>query len=124
MDEFGESFIAYQDHSAPLLDVYEQAIYLYIARHTLLLGTSEAVIGFKSVRKKMAFGVGQAGTPPSEGVIYQKLKRLATKGFIEIVASERTGTRIRLFAPLEITGVIPPQLEDSVLNLEPDPKLS
>ena len=31
MDDFGEFFIAYQDHAAPQLDVYEQAIYLYIA---------------------------------------------------------------------------------------------
>ena len=118
MDEFGEFFIAYQDHAAPLLDVYEQAIYLYIARHTLLAGASEAVIGFKSARKKMAFGVGQAGTPPSEGVIYGKLKGLASKGFIKILASERAGTRIRLFTPFEIAGVVKPPVEESVLSLE------
>lgn len=118
MDDFCEFFIAYQDHAAPMLDVYEQAVYLYIARHTLLPGSSEAVIGFKSARKKMAFGVGQAGTPPSEGVIYAKLKSLASKGFIEILASERSGTRVRLFTPLEIPGVVQSPAEISVLTLE------
>jgi hypothetical protein len=31
------------------LDVYGQAIYSYLFRHTRLLGLEEAVIGFKSV---------------------------------------------------------------------------
>jgi hypothetical protein len=118
MDEFGEFFIAYQDHAAPMLDVYEQAVYLYIARHTILAGASEAVIGFKSARKRMAFGVGQAGTPPSEGVIYAKLKGLVSKGFVEILASERSGTRVRLFTPFEIPGVVQSPAEISVLTLE------
>lgn len=118
MDEFGKFFVAYQDHAAPMLDVYEQAIYLYIVRHTLLDGNSETVIGFKSARKKMAFGIGQAGTPPSEGVIYTKLKSLASKGFIEILASERTGTRIRLFTPFEMADIFKPPLEVATLSLE------
>lgn len=118
MGEFDEFFIAYQDYAAPMLDVYEQAIYLYIARHTLLAGAPEAVIGFKSARRKMAFGIGQAGTPPSEGVIYAKLKGLANKGFIEILASERSGTRVRLFTPFEIQGVVKPAAEILVQTLE------
>jgi hypothetical protein len=101
-----------------MLDVYEQAIYLYIARHTLLAGVSEAVIGFKSARKKMAFGVGQAGTPPSEGVIYKKLNGLAGKRFIGILASERSGTRVRLLTPFEIQGVIHSPAENPVQTLE------
>lgn len=118
MDEFGDFFIAYQDFAAPRLDVYEQAIYLYIARHTVLVEASEAVIGFKSARKKMAFGIGQAGTAPSETVIYSKLRGLASKGFIEILASERTGTRVRLFTPFEIGGIVGPHIEISTVSLE------
>lgn len=56
--DFGTLFIQYQDYLAPRLDVYEQALYLYIARHTIAVGQAEATIGFKSARKKMAFGVG------------------------------------------------------------------
>ena len=36
-----------QDHLAPRLDVYEQAIDFYLFRHTRLLGLEEAVVGFK-----------------------------------------------------------------------------
>lgn len=118
MTDFGAVFIQFQDHLAPRLDVYEQALYLYIARHTIAVGESEAVIGFKSARKKMAFGIGKAGTPPSEGIIYEKLKSLESKGCVKILSSERSGTRVRLFAPHEILGVIlaaeskaPPTLE-------------
>jgi len=118
MDEFSEFVAAYQDYGAPKLDVYEQAVYLYIARHTLLAGTKEAVIGFKSARKNMAFGTGKAGTPPSEGVIYSKLKGLANKGFIEILASERTGTRIRISPPIEIEGLVQVFKEDALVSLE------
>lgn len=118
MHDFGEFFMAYQDYAAPKLDVYEQAIYLYIARHTLLAGVPEAVIGFKSARKKMAFGVGQAGTPPSEGVIYGKLKSLSSKGFIEVLASERTGTRIRIFTPLDIPGLVQIASQAAAISIE------
>ena len=118
MDDFWSFFIDFQDHAAPRLDMYEQAIYLYIARHTLANSEREAVIGFKSARKKMAFGIGKAGTPPSEGVIYEKLRSLEVKGFVRVLASERTGTKIRLFTPAEIEGVIPPLIPASNPNLE------
>lgn len=48
MTDFRALFIQYQDYLAPRLDVYEQALYLYIARHMVAAGQSEAVIGFKS----------------------------------------------------------------------------
>ena len=98
---------AYHDHLAPRLDTYEQAIYLYIFRHTRLLGRREAVIGFKSARRRMACGIGEKGKPMSEGTVYRKLQSLQKKGAIEIVASEREGHRIRLSLPAEIDGVIP-----------------
>ncbi len=118
VDDFIKFFIAFQDHAAPKLDVYEQAIYLYIARHTQVIGASEAVIGFKSARKKMAFGTGKAGTPPSEGVVYEKLKSLERKGFVKVLASERTGTKIRLISPFDIAGLIAVAPEALPLSLE------
>ena len=117
MDDFRKFFIAFVDHAAPKLDVYEQAIYLYIARHTIAVDVTETVIGFKSARKKMAFGIGKAGTPPSEGVVYEKLRGLERKGFIKVLASERTGTRIQLFTPFEITGLIAIPSEVSEIEL-------
>jgi hypothetical protein len=89
-----------------------------LARQTLANHKRETVIGFKSARKKMAFGVGKAGTPPSERVIYEKLRSLERKGFVRVLASERTGTRIRLFMPAEVEGVVPQQAETLDLDLE------
>jgi hypothetical protein len=98
----------FQDYLAPKLDTYEQALYLYIFRHSRLIGTDEVVIGFKSARRRMACGIGQDGSPMSENTAYEKLRSLQSKGCIEIVSSERTGRRIRLRLPDEIPGIIPP----------------
>lgn len=106
MEKFAQIFAEYQDNLAPKLDVYEQAVYLYILRHTEIESKRETVIGFKSARKKLGFGIGKAGSPPSEGVIYEKLKSLETKGCVSLLGSERSGTRIRIFLPREIHGLI------------------
>jgi len=118
MDEFASFFAEYQDYLAPRLDVYEQALYLYIARHTIAVGKREATIGFKSARKKMAFGVGKAGTAPSEGVIYEKLKSLESKGCIKVLSSERLGTRLTIFAPREIPGLVQVLRPEEPIDLE------
>jgi hypothetical protein len=60
----------FQDYAAPKLDTYEQAIYLYCVRHSRLLGKPEAVIGFKSARKAMAFGIGKAPGTREQGTGY------------------------------------------------------
>ena len=58
-DEHGDSgmdlvefLTQFQDHLAPRLDTYEQAIYLYVFRHTRLIGQDEAVLGFKSAARE------------------------------------------------------------------------
>jgi hypothetical protein len=119
MDEFAQVFTQFQDHLAPRLDMYEQAIYLYVLRHTVIEGKREATIGFKSARKKFAFGIGKAGTSPSEGVIYEKLATLEAKGCIKVLSSERSGTRLQIVLPSEIpdlitlaTDVVEVELED------------
>ena len=55
----------FHDYLAPKFDTYEQAIYLYVFRHSRLEGQATAVIGFKSARKHMAFGIGEKGKPMS-----------------------------------------------------------
>jgi hypothetical protein len=92
---------------APKLDVYEQAIYLYIVRQTLAEGKREETIGFKSARRKMALGIGKAGTPPSEHIVYEKLRSLESRGCIKVLGSERSGTRIRVVVPADIPGLVP-----------------
>lgn len=118
MDEFTTIFIQYQDYLAPRLDVYEQAIYVFLLRQTHLEGRREAVIGFKSARRKLGFGIGKAGAPPSEGVVYEKLRSLEAKNCISLHGSERGGTRIEVKLPSEIPGVIPSPTPAPDFNLE------
>ncbi len=99
-------FQQFEDFLAPRLDTYEQAVYLYCLRHTRFIGKNEAVIGFKSARKRMAMGIGEAGKPMSEATCYKKLQALAAKGCIDLVDSTRDGTRLRLHLPAEIPGVV------------------
>ena len=107
MDEFAQIFAQFQDHLGPRLDVYEQAIYLYVLRHTLVEGKREEIIGFKSARKKLAFGIGKAGTPdPSEHIVYEKLRALEAKGCIKVIGSERSGTRVQIVLPSEIPNLV------------------
>lgn len=107
MDDLKSFLESFQDFLAPKLDTYEQAIYLYIFRHSRLVGRDEVVIGFKSARTRLACGVGEGGHPMSENTAARKLEGLRMKGCVEIIASERTGRRIRLRLPEEISGVIP-----------------
>ena len=88
------------------MDVYEFAIYMYLIRHTRLLGNDEGLFGFKSIRKIMVIGVGEKGTPMSEGTCYGRLKSLENKGFIKTLASEHKGQRIQVYYPSEITGIV------------------
>jgi hypothetical protein len=99
----------FQDYLAPTLDTYEQALYLYIFRHSRLLDADEVVIGFKSARARMACGTGVGGRPMADKTAYHKLRSLESKGCIQIVSSERGGQRIRLRLPEELPGVIPEQ---------------
>lgn len=94
------------DFAEPQMDVYEFAIYMYLVRHTRLSGKTEDVFGFKSIRKTMVIGVGEKGTPMSEGTCYGRLKSLEQKGFIKTLDSVFSGQRIKVFYPSEISGVV------------------
>lgn len=108
----------FQDYLAPRLDTYEQAIYLYIFRHSRLIGVDEVVLGFKSARTRIATGVGEKGKPMAEKTCYEKQKSLQVKGCLEIVTVERGGSRIRLHLPSEIPSVISPQEIQGPVNLD------
>jgi hypothetical protein len=116
--DFVQFFTQFEDYLAPRLDTYEQAIYLYIFRQSRFIGNDVTVIGFKSARRKMALGVGKKDTSMSERIVYEKLRSLSQKGCIELLGSERTGTRIRLKLPDEIPGIIPAHEEPGSVALE------
>jgi hypothetical protein len=110
--------ITFQDHLAPKLDTYEQAIYLYVYRHSRLIGKDEVVIGLRSARLGLAFGVGEHGKPPSEATVRRKVDSLQSKGCVQIVRTERTGTRLRLFLPNEIPDLVPLAATEQAFDLE------
>lgn len=99
-------FEQFWDHLAPKLDPHEQVLYLYILRRTRWDDEPEATIGFKTAGKAVALGT-RFGAPISEGTMYAKLKSLAKKGCIKIIRTEHNGTRIALYLPHEIPGLIP-----------------
>lgn len=111
-------FADFQDHLAPKLDTYEQAVYLYVFRHSRLLDVEEVLIGFKSARKKIALGIGTKGSPMSEGTCYEKLESLVAKGCLERLGTEQGGTRLRLRLPAEIPDLIPSPTVAAPLDLE------
>jgi len=113
-----EFIIQFQDHLASKLDTYEQAIYLYIFRHSRLLGIEEATIGFKSARSRMACGIGEKDKPMSESTAYAKLASLESKGCIEILRTTHTGRSLRLRLPSEIPGLIPPLVAEAEPDIE------
>ena len=113
-----EFFIQFQDYLAPKLDAYEQAIYLYVFRHSRLLGIDEVTIGFKSARTRMACGIGEKGKPMSEGTAYTKLASLQEKNCISIIRTTHTGRLLKLHLPSEIAGVICQQCEQPEAKLD------
>lgn len=84
----------------------------------MLEGAEDAVIPFKSARAKISKGSGQRGSPMSEATCREKLQSLSSKGAIEIVRTEHTGTRVRLVRLDDIPGVIPEQSASEERTLE------
>ena len=113
-----EFLIRFQDHLAPKLDTYEQALNLYIFRHSRLVGIDEVTIGFKSARHRLATGVGENGKAMSEGTAYLKLASLERKGCLSIVRTTHTGRTLRLRLPDEIHGLIVPPILEQPLDIE------
>lgn len=114
-----EFLTLFQDHLAPRLDTYEQAIYLFIIRHSRLIGLNEVVISFKSARTRMACGVGEGGKPMSENSAYKKLASLQQKGCVEVLQTTHAGRLLHALLPWEIPGVIPePTKAMTVADLE------
>ena len=117
-EELFEFFQQFQDHLAPKLDVYEQAIYLYIFRHSRLIGINEVVIGFSSARHKIARGTGLADAVMSVNSVYKRLSSLDDKGCIELLQIEHKGRRLKLFLPNEMVGLVPPAKQPATFDIE------
>lgn len=121
----------FQDHLAPRLDTYEQAIYLYCLRHSRLIGCDHVTVGFKSARSRMALGTGEAGKPMAEASARKRVHSLIHKGCIKVLEVTRQGSVIRVHLPDEIPGCIPsaappdaPSIEDADFFTVPENRLA
>ena len=106
------------DHLAPRLDAAELALYLFILRHSRLLGRPEVTVGLGSALRRLPLGIGNPGHPMCEQTAMRKLRSLASKGCVEILEVHRRGHRLRLALPSEIPGIIPAPAEPPPASLE------
>lgn len=96
----------YQDFLAPTLDVYEQAVYLYILRHSRLQGKPRLTVELKSARHQIAKGLGRHRSPLSASTCMDKLKSLDAKGCIKLLKARNASPAVRVFLPSEIPGLV------------------
>lgn len=106
------------DFVVPNLDVYEQAIFLYLMRHSILEGTIQVTISLKSDRVKIGLGAGDGTRPMSESTLTKKVNSLEKKGLVRRVNSGRSGTTLSISLPSHCKyGPMPPE-EVSIFDIE------
>lgn len=76
-EDFAQLLIDIQDRLVPVLDTYEQAIYHYIFRHTIL--TKKNSCYFRTKSAEIGKGSGDRNRPPSEATRSKKLRLLLQK---------------------------------------------
>jgi hypothetical protein len=111
--------IEFQDHLAPRLDTYEQAIYLYLVRHIRLEGEQQATVAFKSARLDMAKGIGESGKPMSESTVRKKIRSLEKNGAVRVVDVTHGGTVVQVWLPAEM-GIVPTGVCTDELDIDID----
>ena len=99
----------FQDYLAPQLDVYEQAVYLYILRHSRLIGKPRLTVELKTARHLIAKGLGKRGSRLAERTCLDKLKSLAKKGCIKLTGSSDVAPNVRVLLPSEVPGLVKKQ---------------
>jgi len=114
-DEFLRTFL---DYLAPKMDAYEQIIYLYVYRHTVLESKDSAVIGFNSARQRMATGIGESGKPMAANTAHKKIKSLEQKGYLRILGVVRERRVLSVVLPTQIENLIPEAPAPAEISLE------
>ena len=113
--ELQNLLIEIQDFLVPKLDTYEQAIYRYIFRHTILVGKTEMI--FSTRAAEIGYGQGINNRKPSGTQRSKKLRSLERKEAIKIIDRSHLGIKVRINLPNEINGLISEKIEVD-LNLE------
>ncbi len=125
MTEIEKILIEIQDFLVPRLDTYEQAVYHYIFRHTILNGNREMY--FSTRTAEIGFGSGNNTSKPSMKTRSNKLRSLEEKGAIQILERSNKGILVHIYLPSEIQGLIKIEeeikLDLDVLDFYKDRKL-
>jgi hypothetical protein len=106
----------FQDYLAPRLDVYEQAVYLYILRHSRLVGKPRLTVEVKSARHKIARGLGRTGSRITSDTFLEKLRSLDSKGCVKLAEGQDDAPDVRVLLPSEMPGL----MEKGRRKAEPD----
>lgn len=96
----------FQDYLAPQLDVYEQAVYLYILRHSRFIGKPRLKVELKSARHQIAKGLGRRGSRIGAATCLEKLRSLDAKGCIAISDDLEAAPTVRVFLPSEMPSLL------------------
>jgi predicted DNA-binding transcriptional regulator len=100
-----------EDYLAPRLklDAYERILYYYLFRHTRLIAKSEIILSVPQLAESLNC---------SKNVVKKRLKSLSEKGVINITDAGWSGTKISVFLPSEIHGVLPIESDSEKINIE------
>jgi len=101
--DINKILIEIQDRLVPILDTYEQAIYRFVFRHTILEDKRE--VRFSARSAEIGYGQGVNNQKPSGKQRSKKLTSLAGKGAIKIVEKSNLGSLVRIVLPNEIEGL-------------------
>jgi hypothetical protein len=114
----------YVDFMMPNLGFYEQAIYLFLFRHSRLHGRDEIVQAFKALPDRMKLGrstgkgVGKNTETTSEATIRKNIDNLVEKGYLKVQTTNR-GRKFSVVLPDEISGLCINEVpEEAQINIE------
>jgi len=95
----------YLDYAVPTLETTEQAIYLYVVRHTVLENKENVLVSISNAAKTNAFGLGSRGGTMGISATRDKVYALQEKGFIKVVDSTPAGLRLQAVLPSDIPSI-------------------
>ena len=100
-----------EDHLVPRLslDVGEARLYYHLFRHSRLLDKHDVLISVMQVAQVLNC---------SKNVVKPRLRSLQAKGIIEVTNTGWTGTRIKVFLPREIPGVVLADVAPEAVDIE------
>lgn len=100
-----------EDHIVPRLklDLGEARLYYHLIRHSRLLGKHDVLLSVAQLSEVLNC---------SKNAVKPRLRSLQDKGIIDVTNTGWAGTRIKVFLPREIPGIIPEKAESTSLDIE------